>query len=211
MRMFKPLAQPLGADFYRVIADPAYSWYAMLEAIDPKNAAKPVDVQWCAMSADKPSVDKTCTALVQAAFADALDDLKTRYGAESNWQWGTAHALNAEHRPFDKVKPLAAWFSTRTPLGGDNFTVNQLKHRTQIDASPYTTTHGAGYRGVFDMSTPVAQVLISTGQSGQLSSAYYKNQLDAWLSNTPIEINIASPALSVSGNVLKLIPKLVAK
>jgi acyl-homoserine lactone acylase PvdQ len=87
-------------------------------------------------------------------------------------------------------------FSAGVPLGGDSFTVVQLKNQFGREATPYRATHGPGYRGIFDMSQPIAHVIQTTGQSGQFGSAHYKDLLSPWSKG----VTLALPVGAGQGN-----------
>ncbi len=181
----------LGEKAYLEAADPSMTWLPMLVALEGK-----ASTDWC--DDIRTPAKETCAQQVNAALADALADLTARYGDETKWQWGRAHSLQADHPALGKVPVLGALTSSTIPLGGDSFTVVQLKNLFGREATPYRATHGPGYRGIFDMSVPIANVMQTTGQSGAMGSAHYKDFISPWSKGETFPIPVGTVA---GGNV----------
>ena len=85
--------------------------------------------------------------LVEGLEAAALDELQAVHGSDlSRWQWGAAHQMRSEHRPFSRVKALAPWFELRAPVGGDTHTVNVSRVGLRPDSTTgelYLNEHAA--------------------------------------------------------------------
>lgn len=177
----------LGEVAYAEAADPSMVWLPMLAAMNGKSAT-----DWC--DDIRTPIKESCADQANAALTDALADLTLRYGDESRWHWGRAHSLFAEHNPLGKIPAVAKFFSVSMPLPGDAFTVFQLKNNLAKNEAPYRPLHGPGYRGFFDMSQPIAHVVQSTGQSGQLSSADYKNLAPSWSVGSTLALPIGPGA-----------------
>ena len=139
------------------------------------------DTWWCD---DKRTPEmETCAQQVDRALSVALDELATRFGPDlTQWRWGEAHQMHAEHRPFSKVAWLSRGFHLQTPMPGDTHTINAL--RVSLggpSASRYRTTHGPSLRAVYDVrDRSRSQVMHSSGQSGLPWSALYRNFLSLW-------------------------------
>jgi penicillin G amidase len=181
----------LGEKAYLEAADPSMTWLPMIAALEGKTTS-----DWC--DDIRTPAKETCAQQVNAALADAIADLTARYGDESKWQWGKAHTLQADHPALGKVPVLGALTSSSMPLGGDSFTVVQLKNLFGREATPYRATHGPGYRGIFDMSVPIANVMQTTGQSGMMGSEHYKDFLAAWSKGGTMALPVGA---SAAGNV----------
>ena len=126
-----------------------------------------------------------CDEQMAAAFDRALDELRAAQGANpAHWQWGRAHQVRAEHRPFSKVRALRSFFELRAPSGGDTYTVNQTRVTLKPDPTTgeiYLNEHGASYRGLYDLANPSNSTFIqSTGQSGNPFSPWYRSLTDRW-------------------------------
>ncbi len=175
----------LGEKAYLEAADPSMVWLPMMVALEGKSTT-----DWC--DDLRTTAKETCAQQVNAALVDALADLSTRYGDESQWQWGKAHSLQADHPALGKVPVLGGLSASSTPLGGDAFTVVQLKNLFGREATPYRATHGPGYRGIFDLSVPIANVMQTTGQSGVMGSEHYKDLLGAWVKGATLPLPVGA-------------------
>jgi penicillin amidase len=141
------------------------------------------DTGWCDDRAT-PAVE-TCAQQNDAAFTRALEELQARFGTDiAKWQWGSAHAMRAEHRPFTRVKALARWFEMRTPVGGDTHTVNVSRVGLKPDATTgelYLTEHGPSLRALYDVADrSQSRVMHSSGQSGIVFSPHYRSFVQRW-------------------------------
>jgi penicillin amidase len=129
---------------------------------------------------------ETCAERNDLAFTRALDELQARFGADvSKWQWGEAHHMRAEHRPFSRVKALAPLFEQRTPVGGDTYTVNvsRVTMRPDKDGLVYQNEHGPSLRAVYDLRDAGRSVFMhSSGQSGLPWSPHFRDLLKPWAS-----------------------------
>jgi penicillin amidase len=100
----------------------------------------------------------------------------------SQWRWGKAHVALSEHRPFGRVEPLARVFDIRVASPGDTFTVNAGRHNLRDDKQPFANRHAASMRALYDLSDlENSRFIHSTGQSGNLLSALYRNYAQRWV------------------------------
>lgn len=167
----------LGALADRTLA--ARSLREALEGVLERN-----DAWWC--DDKRTPAAETCAQQAGAAFDAALDELAARFGDDvSRWQWGAAHQLRAEHRPFSNVAALRRLFELRAPLGGDTYTVNVTRVSLRPDPSTgelYLGEHGASFRGLYDLADPRrSRAMVSSGQSGLPWSAHYRDLLPRWV------------------------------
>ncbi len=184
----------LGEKAYLEAADPSMVWLPMLAALEGKSKT-----DWC--DDIRTAKKESCTEQVNGALTDAIADLAARYGDASKWQWGRAHALQADHNPLGKVAALARFFSSSIPLGGDSFTVVQLKNQFGREATPYRATHGPGYRGIFDMSQPIAHVIQTTGQNGSAGSEHYQDFLKPWSRGETVAVPVGTSKMNNTDSV----------
>lgn len=143
---------------------------------------------WC----NPPGSDAAapCSALLRPALARALQDLRLRYGDNTDaWRWGQAHAGVATHRPFHKVGWLARWFDVSVPLGGDMLTVNVSGNDFSDADAPYATRMAAALRMLVDMKQPdQARFILPTGQSGNRFSQWHTDLLPLWAGGAYVAI-----------------------
>jgi penicillin amidase len=174
-------ADELGAELYqRNVAQRAFR--DALEGVLDRQ-----DAWWCD---DKSTpAAETCAQQVDAAFTRALDEVQAMQGADvAKWQWGRAHVSRAEHRPFSNVGALARWFETRTPVGGDTYTVNVSKVMLRSDPAsdartggPYRSEHGPSLRAIYDLGDKAnSRFVQSSGQSGIVFSGWYRSFTEPW-------------------------------
>ncbi len=134
---------------------------------------------WCDVVQSTPV--ETCPEMARLALDDALLELSDSYGERiESWRWGDAHQAVHRHQVMDRV-PMAGWLFniTQSTPGGDNTLLRGQS--TARGEYPYRNTHGAGFRGVFDLSDPDSSVfIISTGESGHFLSRHYDDQSVLW-------------------------------
>ncbi|MBW6396463.1 penicillin acylase family protein [Roseomonas sp. HJA6] len=122
-----------------------------------------------------------CRPVLSAALAQAVAELGPIHGPDpSTWRWGSAHQARFEHPMLRYVPGLDSLTRITTPSAGDGETVSRAGLRAELEGR-FGNIHGAGFRGVFDLSDPAgAWVVIATGQSGHPMSPHWADQLDAW-------------------------------
>jgi penicillin amidase len=138
---------------------------------------------------------ETMEDIIVRSVEQTIGQLKDESGDDAaRWRWGDRHTLTFEH-PLGKKKPLDSIFNIGPfPVGGSRLTIN-MKHYSY--EKPYNAIFGASYRMIVDFSNmSVAQHVLPTGESGQLGSPHYKDQLDlylngqyrsAWLERSDVE------------------------
>lgn len=122
-----------------------------------------------------------CGPLLSAALGRAVSDLAPIHGPDpSAWRWAAAHQARFEHALFRFIPGIDSLTRLVTPSAGDGETVNRAGLRAEAEGQ-FGNIHGAGFRGVFDLSDPAgAWVVIATGQSGHPMSRHWSDLLPAW-------------------------------
>ncbi|HMV15013.1 MAG TPA: penicillin acylase family protein [Chitinophagales bacterium] len=118
--------------------------------------------------------------LLKEGFKNAIDWLKLNYGVKTHkWKWGNLHAIVFPHAlsvqpPLDKVFDVGPY-----PIGGDTDTPFQT---FIMAAEGYGGELAApSYRQIIDFSDfDKSTVIMPLGNSGNMASPYYKNQLRDW-------------------------------
>jgi penicillin amidase len=117
--------------------------------------------------------------VVLIAAADALRQLREKFGDESAWSWDRLHAADFAHTLAGGGR-VFAWFFSRGPVAvvGDSYTVN----KTAVDRrSPYGVTDVSSYRQVVDVGAWDHTLAVNTtGQSGHARSPHYFDQNGLW-------------------------------
>ncbi len=168
------------------------------------------DAWWCD---DKTTTGKaeTCEQLSAVALTRALDELQRRFGDDvSKWRWGAAHVARSEHRPFSRIKPLAALFELRVPTGGDSYTVNVGRVGVKPDGATgelYLNEHAPSLRALYDLGDPSqSRFMHSTGQSGLPWLRHYRSFVGPWARVEYLSLWGAPQTPSARGGSLQLQP-----
>jgi penicillin amidase len=123
---------------------------------------------------------ETMQDIITRSVKQTIGQLKDEYGDDmTRWRWGDRHALTFQH-PLGQKKPLDRLFNIGPfPVGGSRQTINMKLYSYE---KPYSAILGASYRMIVDFSNmSVAHHVLPTGQSGQLGSPHYKDQIDLYL------------------------------
>ncbi len=119
--------------------------------------------------------------ILQDGFSKAVNWLKENYGSnQKNWAWGNIHQIVMNHAlsvkpPLGKVFNLGPY-----PIGGDTDTPCQMCATTPGEFGGDIAA--ASYRQIIDFSNFDSSLsVLPSGQSGNLMSPYYKNQVNDWL------------------------------
>ncbi len=134
-------------------------------------------------------------ALALASLRDALDDLTERLGPDMTaWTWGRLHRAQFEPavarladpqlRAQMRVGPIALPGSGETPRA------------LSFNPSTFEVTAGASVRMVIDVGSWDDSTFINTpGQSGDPSSAYYRNLFPMWAEGRQVPLRFSREAI----------------
>jgi penicillin amidase len=118
--------------------------------------------------------------IVARSLGQALAELKGIMGSDmTKWQWGRIHTLTFEH-VLGKKKPLDRIFNLGPfPVGGSHLTINNKQYPYD---KPYQANLGASARLIVDLSNMDDSLhCLPTGESGNLGSPHYRDQIDLYL------------------------------
>lgn len=182
------LAHDGGSHADAVRAARLYTWHANNSALEELLEHMPA--RW--LPHRFANWDDFLTSVVEQALQDASapHDL-------SNWQYGSIHPIVIEH-PLFAGRPYLRWLlgtpigSGAQPAGGDMTTIDAIG-----------TSFGPSERYTADLSDPSATLgNIVTGESGNLGSPWYLDQLQPWLRGTtfslPLQSNSAEHTLTLA-------------
>ncbi|WP_432450155.1 penicillin acylase family protein [Aliiroseovarius marinus] len=162
---------------------------------------------WCDVIQSAPK--ESCTDMARAALDDALLWMsENARGTQESLRWGDYHEANHKH-PVLGDAPFLKWFVNirQSTSGGDN---TLLRGRTAgTGVNPFRNVHGAGYRGVYDLSDPDSSLfVISTGQSGHPLSRHYDDLGELWRRGeyTPMSLD-PDLARAASVGITRLVPR----
>ena len=147
----------------------------------------PAGAHWCGGD---------CTAMLQAALADAVGDLTRRFGNDpAQWRWGEAHPAIFAHpllRPLPVLGPLA---TLSIPSPGDDTTID----RGGPLYKQFQSVHGAEYRGVYDLADLDRSLfIVAPGQSGNLLSRHARDFLTRWRDGATITLGPTADATTAT-------------
>ncbi|MBU9710550.1 penicillin acylase family protein [Evansella tamaricis] len=116
--------------------------------------------------------------LARDTFAEAVESVVDIQGKNPDrWDWGSWHAMTVDH-PLGSVWPLNYLFNIGTwEVGGSGATPGAASYNRTTGQ----VTHGAGWRFVGDLESPdTFYDIVMPGQSGQVFSPHYGDQVDKW-------------------------------
>ncbi len=118
--------------------------------------------------------------IVYRSLHEAVMSLRSRLGREmKSWRWGEIHTVTLRH-PLGLQKPLDTIFNLGPyPFPGGATTLVSGEYRY---GDPFAVFIGPSYRQIFDMSAMnEARVIMPPGQSGQVLSGHFDDQVHLWL------------------------------
>lgn len=143
---------------------------------------------WC----DKQSTPEfeQCEQIMTGALKAALVDLDKEFGEDmAEWQWGKAHKIAFEHRPFTHIKGLDLLFDREYPRGGspDSINVSSFSYSHEDN---YVQAVGPGFRHIITFSDqqPTQMLMNSTGQSGNVVSQHYDDMAEPFIAGQYLAI-----------------------
>jgi len=153
---------------------------------------------WCD-APDKP--DPGCRATLGRALDEALGLIVKRDGADmSKWTWGSEHVATLTHKVYSHIPLLDYISDLSAPAGGDFYTLDRGVGFDQPEGRPFARTHGAGYRGLFDLADPEkSRFVITTGESGHIFSPHYGDMVPLWLEGKSITLTGSEADLEKAG------------
>lgn len=125
---------------------------------------------------------ETMQDIIRMSLDQALSELREKMGKDMDkWAWGQIHTLTFEH-PLGKKKPLDLLFNLGPfPVPGNHLTVNKKQYQY---TKPYDADHGVSQRMIVDLSNIKGALhVLPTGESGQLKSPHYRDQIPLYLGN----------------------------
>ncbi|MEM8957647.1 MAG: penicillin acylase family protein [Pseudomonadota bacterium] len=154
---------------------------------------------WCDVRQSTPI--ETCADMASAALDDALIWLEETYGRQlSALRWGDAHQATHDHPVLGGTPGLGWLVNIRQSTSGSDHTLQRgatLGH----GPNPFLNTHGAAYRGIYDLADPDTSVfVISTGQSGHPLSRFYDNLSELWRRGDYVAMSL-DPSLARAASV----------
>lgn len=144
---------------------------------------------------------ETCAEMASAALDDALIWLDETYGGRlDTLNWGDAHQATHDHPVLGTTPGLGWLVNIRQSTSGSDHTL-QRGATVGHGPDPFLNTHGAAYRGIYDLADPDTSVfVISTGQSGHPLSRFYDNLSELWRRGDYVAMSL-DPSLARAASV----------
>ncbi|MGD0186544.1 MAG: penicillin acylase family protein [Roseiarcus sp.] len=142
---------------------------------------------WC----DAPGKpDPDCRTTLGRALDEGLALLVKRDGADmSQWRWGHEHVALLQHTVYSKIPLLDRVSDLSVPSSGGFYTLDRGGGFTTPADQPFARTHGAGFRGIYDLADPdKSRFMITTGESGQIFSPHYRDFVPLWIDGKSITL-----------------------
>ena len=131
-----------------------------------------------------PNYDELLAAAVEAAVAEpqAPKDL-------ASWRWGRVNAVDIQHPVFGRIPILRYWAEPGlNEQSGSGYTVKAV-----------TPHHGPSERFTANLADLDHSTLnVVTGQAGNLSSPYYRDQWKAWYEGTTFTLPFSARAVEAA-------------
>jgi penicillin amidase len=158
--------------------------------------------------------------IIRKSLADALTYLETNYGKDIKlWQWGRIHKVMFKHplsgafKPVDKIINIGPF-----EVGGDGTTIfnteysfaKKPKMLSQFFNNQFDNVLGPSMRFIFDFGTPdEINVVLTSGQSGNVMSEHYKDMSHLWLKGEYLKINTSSDSFNSTNKKKLTIKKII--
>ena len=199
---------PLARDYVGT----TFAWEALINTL-----LTPSSRWWdLTVAGQDPSHDPT--ALVSTAIDTAAADLKQSLGDPANWHWGTLHQVTFKEGTLGSsgILPLELFFNSpaRAVAGADGTIDNNYYQVSRAYPDPddpdeqplglgqlFSVTNGPSLRFIVDMrDLDAAQIVITTGQSGNPFAAHYSDLIPLWASGQTVALpfspgNVAASAV----------------
>jgi penicillin G amidase len=197
-----------------------FAWTALLQALLTPSS------RWWDLNVQGANATHDPTGLVSSAIDGAAADLKKTQGDPAKWQWGTFHKVTFREGTLGRsgILPLELYFnpSGRAVAGADGTIDNNYYRISRAYADPrdpdykplglgevFDVTNGPSLRFMVDMNDlDAAQIVITTGQSGNPFAAHYGDMIPLWAAGQTVELPFSAGNVAASAvETLTLTPK----
>lgn len=194
-----------------------FSWVILAQLLERPNASWWDDTR-------TPEVEDGPT-IVARAMDEAGAELRAAIGSPDRWSWGRLHTATFREATLglSGIGPLEWYFNDGPhPVPGTAGAINNTFHRfTRAYPDPdepeatlagidgvFEMTHMPSYRLTIDMrDLDGAQVVITTGQSGNPFDRHYNDQIDPWRTGRTVPLPFTQDAIQAAAvSTLTLTP-----
>lgn len=156
--------------------------------------------------------------IIRKSIDDALTELERIFGKNMNaWQWGKLHRFKFKHA-FSGYSGLIDEYidAGYVGIGGDGTTIfnteypffNSTALLPGFEHDEFENNLGPSMRYIFDFAKPDEfQLILTTGQSGNVMSDHYKDMVESWLRGKYITIRTDESSIKNSSHKrLRIVP-----
>jgi penicillin amidase len=155
--------------------------------------------------------------IIRSSLVEALSELENKFGKDpASWQWGKLHKVIMKHT-FSGVSGILDKYINIGPysISGDGTTlfnteypfVKGIKNFPQFNHQPFENSVGPAMRYIFDFSKPAEfQVILNSGQSGNLMSDHFRDMFEMWLRGDYVTVKTDEPSIRRNKNKFVLKP-----
>lgn len=156
--------------------------------------------------------------IIRKSLSDALTYLEKNYGKDlSGWQWGRIHKVIFKHS-FSGNFNLIDKFVNIGPfeIGGDGTTIfnteypfaKSIEEFAAFRHEEFENVLGPSMRFIYDFAKPnELNLILTTGQSGNLFSEHYSDMSENWLTGKLLKIKTDDSSIKTSDKKLLRIVK----
>ena len=161
---------------------------------------------------------ETRDEIIRKSLAEALTELEKIFGKDIvDWQWGKLHKVTFKH-PFSGNFSLLDNFIDIGPfeIGGDGTTINNTEYPftesieefSAFRHNEFDNVLGPSMRFIYDFANPDEfNLILTTGQSGNVMSDHYKDQNPLWLEGRYMKISTDEMSIKKSNKDLLIIKR----
>jgi penicillin amidase len=189
-----------------------FGWRALITALQTPSSP------WWDLTVQGQDTSHDPAGLASAAIDGAAADLRKSFGDPASWTWGRLHQVTFKEGTLGSsgILPLELYFdpSARAVAGADGTIDNnyyQVSRAYPDPADPnakpvglgelFSVTNGPSLRLLVDMSDlDAAQIVITTGQSGNPFAGHYGDMISLWATGQTVALpfspgNVAASAV----------------
>jgi len=185
--------------FYDEMGEDLYHKFLFVANIPYRSLLKVLSSEssWFEDTKSKKSFDKN--SIIRKSLADALTFLETNYGKDMKmWQWGKIHNVLFKHPLSGAFKPVDQIINVGPfEIGGDGTTIFNTEYSfakrpaglSNFFNNQFDNVLGPSMRFIYDFGTPdEVNIVLTTGQSGNILSEHYRDMTDFWLKGKYVKI-----------------------
>ena len=135
-----------------------------------------------------------CRPMLTEALAASTAALAERFGPDpAAWRWGEVHEARFPHPLLSFLPVIGPLTTASIEQPGDDTTV----YRGSTRSDSFTSVHGAGFRGVYDLADLERSRFIAVpGQSGHLLARHARDMMERWRDGATLTLGRQVPAPS---------------